>query len=106
MIPTSPTKQREGVVMTREKHIAAMDAAQKWASIEMEIAIIGRQPSAEEKAEYRGEALRKIFEILGAATSECREAALIGCVEHMEWSTPKGKDAHSAAVAAIAKAKG
>lgn len=33
-------------------------------------------------------------------------SALQGCVEHMEWSTPQGKDAYSTAIAAIATATG
>ena len=33
-------------------------------------------------------------------------AALIGCIEHMEWPTPQGKAAWAAAKATIAKATG
>jgi hypothetical protein len=32
--------------------------------------------------------------------------ALAGCIEHMEWSTPQGKDAHAAAIAALRQAAG
>lgn len=34
------------------------------------------------------------------------KAALEGCVEHMEWSTPQGEQAYQAARAALANTKG
>lgn len=36
-----------------------------------------------------------------AEAAEALRAALVGCIEHMEWSTPQGKAAYEAAKIAL-----